>query len=103
MQPQSKTESFDSAGKFVMKNPDCVLVHGLVSGLDLIEMPYAWVRKGGKVYDVEHDKWYASEEWNARTVEKNSYVYEEVLRLVDSTSHLGPWTREEFESAKSQK
>ena len=53
-----RAKSFDAAGKYVMKNADCLLVHGLVSSFDLAEMPYAWVKKGDKVYHAEHDKWY---------------------------------------------
>ena len=82
-----------------MRNPDCVLVHGLVSSFDLVEIPYAWVKRGNKVYDAEHDKWYSDRDWTIRSAEKNEYRYEEVLKLVDFTSHFGPWTRKEFEEA----
>jgi len=96
-----KGESFESAGSFVLKNSDCVLVHGLVESFDLSEKAYAWVKKGNKVYDVENDRWYDVNEWNRNAVEKNTYTYDEVLKLVDFTSHLGPWTNEEFEKATS--
>ncbi len=86
-----------------MRNPDCVLVHGLVSSFDLVDMPYAWVRKVKQVYDAEHDKWYPDRDWNSRAVEKNAYTYDEVLKLVDFTSHIGPWTRKEFEEAISSR
>ncbi|MFI5421623.1 MAG: hypothetical protein ACHQ1H_11700 [Nitrososphaerales archaeon] len=101
MSNSKKSESFNSAGKFVMQNSDCVLVHGLVNSFDLAEMPYAWVRRGNKVYDVEHDKWYTEGDWSSGAVEKNTYSYSEVLKLVDFTSHLGPWTSKEYEEAMS--
>jgi len=80
---------------FVLKNPEFRLVHGVVSSLDRSDMPYAWVAKDSKVYDVVNDRWVESSEWSNQTVERITYSYTEVERLVAYTGHPGPWSKQE--------
>lgn len=97
----SKGGCFQAAANFVVKNPDFLLVHGIVSCFGLSTSDYAWVKKDTKVYDVEHDKWYDSSEWERCAVEEYVYKYEEVVRLLDYTTHSGPWTENEMKRVRS--
>ena len=93
---------YKSAANFVLKNPDYVLVHGVVSGITLAEAPHAWVKKGSKIYHVEDDKWYDLSEWEKYAAEQKVYTYEEVVRLIEFASHSGPWTDAEYNRSKSR-
>ena len=93
----SNRECFQMCVNFILKNPDFKLVHGVVNSVDLSDMPYAWVKKDTKVYDVENDKWFEIAEWASQTEEQNTYTYREVERLFEFTGHPGPWSNEEYE------
>jgi hypothetical protein len=82
-----------------LKNPDYVLVHGAVTSFNLATTPYAWAKKGNKIYDAEHDTWYDFVEWERSAIEEDVYGYEEVVTLVDLTAHTGPWSKEERKRA----
>ena len=99
----SKKSCYQAAANFVLKNPDYVLVHGSITSFNLATTPYAWAKKGSKIYDAEHDKWYDFVEWERSAIEENEYVYEEVVRLLDVSAHSGPWSEEELKRAKSQR
>jgi len=90
-------ECFRICVNFILKNPDFILVHGVVNSLDRSEMPYAWVKKDNKVYDVENDRWFEINEWSNQAVEQKTYAYHEVERLAEYTGHAGPWSKEEYE------
>ena len=92
-----KSDCFQLCVNFILKNPEFMLVHGVVNSLDRTDMPYAWVKKDTKVYDVENDKWFDLNQWSNQSVEQKIYTYQEVERLVDYTGHPGPWSNEECE------
>ena|SRR5579864_1128672 len=95
-------ECFEMCVNFVLKNPAFELVHGVVNSVDRSDMPYAWVKKGAKVYDVENDKWFEANEWTNQAMEQNTYAYQEVERLVDYTGHPGPWSKKEYELSSAK-
>ena len=96
----SRKTCYRVAANFVLKNPDYILVHGSVTNFDLNETPYAWARKGNKIYDAEHDKWFTLAEWEMSAVEESQYTYDQVVKLVELTTHAGPWTIEERKRIK---
>jgi hypothetical protein len=96
----AKSNCYQFAADFVLKNPEYLLVHGVVSNVTLSDVPHAWVKKGSKIYHVEDDKWYDLPEWEKRAVEQKVYTYEEVAQLIAFTGHSGPWTEDERDRSK---
>lgn len=89
---------YTSAVNYVMKHPDTILVHGIVTGqgaIEGIEYGHAWVEDGDTVIDTASGKelpkflYYAL--GNIHYTKR--YSYNDMLEKMLETETYGPWDK----------
>jgi hypothetical protein len=92
---------YEIAYRFVMDNPEWLLIHGKLDLFDFLGKEYvkyyhAWARKGNEVFDPAHNCIYKKEEWKKfKPIEIKIYSIKEanleVIKPKWGKCHYGPW------------
>lgn len=93
---------YQLSGRYVMDDPETVLVHGSIQGFGNPRIGHAWVElPGGRVYDAVLDQEFSQVEHVAifHPVVDRRYSHDETLVTMARTHNWGPWTLSEVREA----
>jgi hypothetical protein len=92
---------YELACRFVLDNPQWVLIHGRLDLTVFLDQKYAnylhaWARNGNSIYDPAHNSIYQNDEWEKfKPTEIKVYSVEdaslEITKFGWRKRHYGPW------------